>query len=114
VNVHAPRERRHALVIPSVVEEPGRERARGSRGHRPLQFAGELTVENRHEIIIFWSHEDDAFIADVPELPGCMAHGSSHADALKNAEEAIGLWIETARELLRPIPEPKGRRLMYA
>ena len=71
-------------------------------------------MENRYEIIIFWSDEDAAFVADVPELPGCMAHGSSHAEALANAEEAIMLWIETARELGRPIPQAKGRRLLYA
>lgn len=71
-------------------------------------------MNNRYEIIIFWSDEDDAFIADVPELPGCMAHGFSHADALANAQEAIELWIETAREHGDPIPEPKGRRLLYA
>jgi len=71
-------------------------------------------VENRYEIIIFWSDEDAAFIADVPELPGCMAHGDSHAEALANAEEAIALWIETAQELGRPVPQPKGRRLIYA
>jgi len=73
-----------------------------------------MTVENRYEIIIFWSDEDDAFLADVPELPGCMAHGSSHAEALENAQEAIGLWLDTARELGRTIPQPKGRRLVFA
>ena len=71
-------------------------------------------MENRYEIIIFWSDEDAAFVADVPELPGCMAHGSSHADALANAEQAIELWVETARDLGRAIPQPKGRRLLYA
>jgi len=71
-------------------------------------------MENKYEIIIFWSDEDSAFVADVPELPGCMAHGSSHAEALANAEEAAQLWIATARELGRPIPHPKGRRLVYA
>jgi predicted RNase H-like HicB family nuclease len=71
-------------------------------------------VENRYEIIIFWSDEDASFVADVPELPGCMAHGSSHAEALSNAEQAIQLWLETAGELGRPIPQPKGRRLLYA
>ena len=55
-------------------------------------------MENRYEIIIFWSNEDRAFLADVPELPGCMAHGSSHEEALRNAQEAIQLWIETAEE----------------
>jgi predicted RNase H-like HicB family nuclease len=71
-------------------------------------------VENRYEIIIFWSDEDAAFVADVPELPGCTAHGASHGEALGNAEQAIELWLETARDLGRPIPQPKGRRLLYA
>ena len=71
-------------------------------------------MTHRYEIIIFWSDEDQAFVADVPELPGCMAHGSSHADALGNAHEAIALWLETAREHGDVIPEPKGRRLLYA
>ncbi|HEX8407407.1 MAG TPA: type II toxin-antitoxin system HicB family antitoxin [Thermoanaerobaculia bacterium] len=69
---------------------------------------------NRYEIIIFWSDEDDAFIADVPELPGCMAHGSTHANALANAQEAIDLWLEAARANGSLVPEPKGRRLLYA
>jgi predicted RNase H-like HicB family nuclease len=69
---------------------------------------------SRYEIIIFWSDADQAFVADVPELPGCMAHGSSHADALAHAEEAIALWLDTAREDAAAIPTPKGRRLRYA
>lgn len=71
-------------------------------------------MNNRYEIIIFWSDEDQAFIADVPELPGCMAHGSSHAEALANAQEAISLWLENARDHGDHVPEPKGRRLLYA
>jgi predicted RNase H-like HicB family nuclease len=71
-------------------------------------------VENRYEVIIFWSAEDECLVADVPELPGCMAHGASHAEALSNAEGAIMLWLETAQELGRPIPEAKGRLLLYA
>ena len=71
-------------------------------------------MTTRYEIIIFWSDEDNAFVADVPELPGCMAHGSSHAEALQNAEEAIALWVEAARDAGREIPQPKGRRLLYA
>ncbi|MBK5260311.1 MAG: type II toxin-antitoxin system HicB family antitoxin [Thermoanaerobaculia bacterium] len=71
-------------------------------------------MENKYEIIIFWSNEDEAFVADVPELPGCVAHGSSHAEALGHAGEAIALWVETARELGRPVPQPKGRRLVFA
>lgn len=68
----------------------------------------------KYETIIYWSEEDKSFIADVPELPGCMAHGASPDEALKNAQEAMQLWIDTAREFGDPIPEPKGRRLVYA
>ena len=66
---------------------------------------------NKFEVIIFWSEEDKAFIAEVPELPGCMADGPSHAEALKNVEIVIKEWIETAQTLGRPIPQPKGRLL---
>ena len=69
---------------------------------------------DRYEIIIFWSAEDDAFVAEVPELPGCMAHGGTQEEALTNAKEAMQLWIDTAREFGDPIPEPKGRRLVFA
>lgn len=69
---------------------------------------------SRYEIIIFWSEEDEAFVADVPELPGCMAHGSSYEEALANAQEAIDLWLNTAREFGDQIPVPKGRKLQYA
>ncbi len=68
----------------------------------------------RYEIIIYWSNEDEVFIAEVPELPGCMAHGATSQDALAQAQEAIQLWIDTAREFGDAIPEPKGRRLMLA
>lgn len=68
----------------------------------------------KYETLIYWSDEDQVFIAEVPELPGCMAHGASPENALSNAQEAIGLWLDTAREFGDPIPEPKGRRLMYA
>jgi predicted RNase H-like HicB family nuclease len=67
----------------------------------------------RYEIILYWSKEDEAFIAEVPELPGCAADGATYQDALANAEVIIREWIETARELGRPVPEPRGR-LMYA
>ena len=67
----------------------------------------------RYEIILYWSEEDHAFIAEVPELPGCMADGATYQEALANVEVVIQEWIETARELGRPIPEPKGR-LIYA
>jgi predicted RNase H-like HicB family nuclease len=68
---------------------------------------------NKYEIIIYWSKADDAFLAVVPELPGCMADGKSYVDALKNVEVVMKEWIETAKDLGRPIPEAKGR-LMYA
>jgi len=68
---------------------------------------------SRYEVIIYWSAEDEAFIAEVPELPGCMADGATYQEALTNAEIIIQEWMETARELKRPIPEPKGR-LVYA
>ena len=69
---------------------------------------------HRYEIIIYWSDEDQSFVAEVPELSGCMAHGSSQESALNSCQEAIGLWLDTAKEFGRPIPEPKGRRLMLA
>ncbi|MBI4318200.1 MAG: type II toxin-antitoxin system HicB family antitoxin [Chloroflexi bacterium] len=68
----------------------------------------------RYEIIIYWSEEDQAFfIAEVPELPGCAADGATYQEALANVETVIQEWIETAKELGRPIPEPKGR-LVFA
>ncbi len=68
----------------------------------------------KYEIIIYWSDEDQAFISELPELPGCIAHGDSQELALKNAQEAIQLWIDTANEFGEPVPVPKGRRLMLA
>jgi predicted RNase H-like HicB family nuclease len=68
----------------------------------------------KYEIIIYWSNEDNAFIAEVPELPGCMAHGETPEKALKNAKDAIQLWIDAAKEFGDPIPEPKGERLIFA
>jgi len=67
----------------------------------------------KYEIIMYWSEEDEAFIAEVPELPGCAADGPTRQEALANAEVIIGEWMKTARELGRPIPERKGR-LLYA
>jgi predicted RNase H-like HicB family nuclease len=65
----------------------------------------------RYEIILYWSKEDQAFIAEVPELPGCAADGATYQEAVANAEVVIREWIETARELGRPIPVPRGRLL---
>jgi predicted RNase H-like HicB family nuclease len=70
-------------------------------------------MNSKYEIIIYWSNEDNAFIAEVPELPGCMADGKTYQEAIRNAEIIISEWIETAKELGREIPLPRGR-LMYA
>ena len=67
----------------------------------------------KYEVIIYWSSEDEAYIAEVPELPGCLADGATYHEALSNAETIIAEWIETAQSLGRPIPVPKGK-LMYA
>jgi predicted RNase H-like HicB family nuclease len=64
---------------------------------------------SKYEIIIYWSKDDQAFIAEVPELAGCAADGATYQEALANVETVICEWIETAKELGRPIPEPKGR-----
>ena len=67
----------------------------------------------RYELIVYWSPEDQSYIVEVPELPGCMADGATYQEAVATAEVVIEEWIQTARELGRPIPEPRGR-LMYA
>lgn len=67
----------------------------------------------KYELIIYWSDEDESFVVEVPELPGCMADGQNYEQAVTNAQRVIEEWIETARELGRPIPEPRGR-LLYA
>ena len=68
---------------------------------------------NSYEMIIWWSDEDDAYVVDVPELSGCMAHGSTRQEAIENAEDAIKFWIKTAKEDGLKIPQPRGR-LVYA
>ena len=70
-------------------------------------------MDSKYEIVIFWSTEDNAFVAEVPELPGCMADGRTYQEALSNAQQIIQEWIETAKEIGRAIPQPKGR-LAYA
>jgi len=72
-----------------------------------------MSREPRYEVIIYWSDEDGAFIAEVPELPGCAADGATYEQAVANVQVIIAEWIETAKELGRPIPEPRGR-LMFA
>ena len=69
---------------------------------------------NRFEIIIYWSDEDQAFVADVPELPGCMAHGDSQEHALAEVKEAMVLWIESAQASGRAVPQARGSRLLFA
>jgi len=70
-------------------------------------------MTNRYELIIYWSKEDAAFVVEVPELPGCLADGKTYREAVENAELIIQEWIDTAKEMGRDIPEPRGR-LMYA
>ena len=70
-------------------------------------------MTNRYELIIYWSKDDNSFVVEVPELPGCVADGQTYAEAVANAEEIIDEWIETARKLGRPIPEPRCK-LAYA
>lgn len=70
-----------------------------------------MKAKHRYEIIIYWSEEDQAYIAEVPELPGCAADGPTYQKALAQAETVIDEWIETAKELGRPVPEPRGRLL---
>ena len=69
---------------------------------------------HKYEVIIYWSREDGVFVAEVPELPGCVAHGDTQEVALHNVNQAMDLWLDTAREFGDPIPEPKGERLMLA
>ncbi len=69
---------------------------------------------DQYEVIIYWNAEDSCFVAEVPELPGCTAHGATKAEALANAQDAQALWLDTAREFGDPVPEPRGRRLVFA
>ena len=70
-------------------------------------------MDSKYELIIYWSKEDESFVVEVPELPGCMADGKTYREAIANAEAVIQEWIETAEELGRSIPQPRGR-LIYA
>ena len=72
-----------------------------------------VKMNNRYEIILYWSESDQAVIAEVPELPGCMADGETYQAALNNVEVVISEWLETAQELGRSIPQPRGK-LMFA
>lgn len=66
---------------------------------------------HKYEVVIYWSEEDATFVAEAPELPGCLAHGKTQPEALQNINDAINLWLETAREFGDPIPKPKQRQL---
>jgi predicted RNase H-like HicB family nuclease len=68
---------------------------------------------SHYKIIIYWSNQDRAFLAEVPELPGCMAHGNSYEEALRNVRDAMAFWLDVAREQGEPMPVPKDRRLMH-
>ncbi len=68
---------------------------------------------NAYEMIVWWSDEDEAYVVDVPELPGCMAHGSDRQEAIQNAEDAIRFWLKTAKADGLKVPQPKGR-LVFA
>ena len=70
--------------------------------------------EHRYEIILYWSNDDGAYVAEVPELAGCAADGATYQEALTNVAVVIEEWIETAKELGRPVPQPKGGRLILA
>lgn len=86
-----------------------------SKKKRPVRTRtrSKMTNNIRYEIILYWSEEDQSFIAEVPELPGCAADGATYQEAVANVEVVIQEWIQTARELGRAVPEPRGR-LMYA
>jgi predicted RNase H-like HicB family nuclease len=71
-------------------------------------------LAHKYELVVSWSDEDGVFVADVPELVGCMAHGDTPIEAVANAQDAIALWLDVARESGRPVPEPRGRRLTGA
>jgi predicted RNase H-like HicB family nuclease len=71
-------------------------------------------MPHKYGLTVAWSREDAAFVVDVPELPGCTAHGATPADAVANAQDSISLWLEAARDLGRPIPRARGRRLTPA
>ncbi len=77
--------------------------------HKKILMMNKTVNNYKYEIIIYWSVEDEAYIAEIPELAGCMADGQTYMEALSNAEIIIAEWIETAQELGRPVPKPKGR-----
>ncbi len=87
--------------------------SKGIRGKYAKRYKEGTNMNSKYEIIIYWSKDDEAFIAEVPELAGCMSDGKTYQEALTNVQEVIEEWIETAEDLGREIPVPKGR-LKYA
>ena len=87
------------------------QRSRGSADPEaaPAPFGGHVTKAYRYDMFVSWSDEDGIFVVDVPDLPGCTAHGATPALAVTNAQDAISLWLEVARDEGRAIPEPRGR-----
>ncbi len=73
-----------------------------------------MKIKYKYEIIIYWSNEDNSYIAEAPELPGCMSDGETYQQALSNIEKIIDEWIETAKSINKKIPSPKGKKLMFA
>lgn len=72
-----------------------------------------MEADIKYELVLYWSEEDEAYVVEVPELPGCMADGKTYEEAIKNSLTVIKEWIETAKEIGRDLPKPKGR-LIYA
>ena len=87
--------------------------SKGIRGKYAKRYKEGTNMNSKYEIIIYWSKDDEAFIAEVPELAGCMSDGKTYQEALTNVQEVIEEWIETAEDTGREIPVPKGR-LKYA
>ena len=83
---------------------------RGGRGDRATGRNGDM----KYEIIMYWSGEDKVFVAEIPELPGCIAHGDSEEKVLKSVREAARLWVDVAKEFGDPVPQPKGKQLLLA
>src|SRR5205807_3941135 len=102
-------------LLPTGWRETRRQKRPQLKRHPLNKPARRKTMQTniKYEIILYWSKEDQAFVAEVPELPGCAADGATYQEALANVEVIIREWIETARELGRPVPEPRGK-LMYA
>jgi predicted RNase H-like HicB family nuclease len=107
----------HIFTQTGVMERVNLQReGQAISGSTSAENSGKLQIvmkANSYEMIIWWSAEDEAYVVDVPELPGCMAHGATRQEAIKNTEDAIKFWIKTAKDDGQEIPQPRGR-LVYA